>query len=171
MTTLAQRQPRRLRPRNEGSIRHTVVGVLIVAVFLFPVYWMLNVSLQHSSGAVATPWLPTHIDLHGYSKALHDQGGHLLTSLVIALGTVAFSLVIAAPAAYALAHLRIRGAGVVLLAILVSQMIPGIVVANAIYSAYSDLGLLNSVFGLILADSTLAIPLSTVMTTSGRWRS
>ena len=77
---------------------------------------------------------------------------------MIALGTVAFSLVIAAPAAYALAHLRIRGAGVVLLAILVSQMIPGIVVANAIYSAYSDLGLLNSVFGLILADSTLAIP-------------
>jgi multiple sugar transport system permease protein len=158
MTTLAHRRPRCLRPRNEGTIRHTVVGVLIVAVFLFPVYWMLNVSLQHSSGAVATPWLPTHLDLHGYSKALHDQGGHLLTSLVIALGTVAFSLVIAAPAAYALAHLRIRGAGVVLLAILVSQMIPGIVVANAIYSAYSDLGLLNSVFGLILADSTLAIP-------------
>jgi multiple sugar transport system permease protein len=81
-----------------------------------------------------------------------------LTSLLIALGTVVFSLVIAAPAAYALAQLRIRGAGIVLLAILVSQMIPGIVVANAIYSAYSDLGLLNSVFGLILADSTLAIP-------------
>jgi multiple sugar transport system permease protein len=153
-----ERRTKPLRLRNQGTIWHTVAGVLILAVFLFPVYWMLNVSLQRSSGAVATPWLPTHLDLHGYSKALDDQGGHLVTSLVIALGTVAFSLVVAAPAAYALAHLRIRGAGLVLLAILISQMIPGIVVANAVYSAYSDLGLLNSILGLILADCTLAIP-------------
>jgi multiple sugar transport system permease protein len=158
MTALAQRRPRRLRPRNEGTIRHTVVGVLIVAVFLFPVYWMLNVSLQHSSGAVATPWLPTDISFHGYSKALHDQGGHLLTSLEIAIGSVIFSLLIAAPAAYALAHFRVRGAGVVLLVILISQMIPNIVVANALYSSYSNLGLLNSIPGLILADSSLGIP-------------
>ena len=157
-TTTAPRRRARRHSRGKGGIGHTIVGVLILAVFLFPVYWMLNVSLQHSSGAVATPWLPTDLSLHGYSKALHDQGGHLLTSLVIALGTVAFSLVVAAPAAYALAHFRVRGANVVLLVILISQMIPGIVVANALYSAYSDLGLLNSVWGLILADSTLGIP-------------
>ena len=117
-----------------GSARHTFVAVLILAVFLFPLYWMFNVSLQESSGAVATPWLPTELSLDGYSKALRDQGGHLLVSLAIALGTVVFSLLIAAPASYALAQLRIRGAGVVLLVILISQMIPGIVVANALYT-------------------------------------
>jgi multiple sugar transport system permease protein len=157
-TTAAPPRRARTHSRGKGGIGHTIVGVLILAVFLFPVYWMLNVSLQHSSGAVATPWLPTDLSLHGYSKALHDQGGHLVTSLEIALGTVAFSLLVAAPAAYALAHFRVRGANVVLLVILISQMIPGIVVANALYSAYSDLGLLNSVWGLILADSTLGIP-------------
>jgi multiple sugar transport system permease protein len=149
---------RRRRSRARPGIGHTIVGVAILAVMLFPVYWMLNVSLQHSSGAVATPWLPTDISFHGYSKALHDQGGHLLTSLELAIGSVVFSLLIAAPAAYALAHLRVRGAGVVLLVILISQMVPNIVVANALYSAYSNLGLLNSVLGLILADSSLGIP-------------
>jgi multiple sugar transport system permease protein len=149
---------RRRRSRRRPGIGHTIVGIAILAVMLFPVYWMLNVSLQHSSGAVATPWLPTDISFHGYSKALHDQGGHLLTSLELAIGSVAFSLLIAAPAAYALAHLRVRGAGVVLLVILISQMVPNIVVANALYSAYSNLGLLNSVLGLILADSSLGIP-------------
>jgi multiple sugar transport system permease protein len=153
-----RRRAKRLRRPGRDGIGHTIAGVLILAVFLFPVYWMLNVSLQESSGAVATPWLPTDLSLDGYSKAIADQGGHLLISLAIALGTVAFSLLIAAPAAFALAHLRVRGAGVVLLVILISQMIPGIVVANALYAAYSDLGLLNSVWGLILADSTLAIP-------------
>jgi multiple sugar transport system permease protein len=76
----------------------------------------------------------------------------------VALGSVVFSLLVAAPGAYALAHFKVRGAGVVLLAILISQMIPGIVVANALYTAYNDLGLLNTVWGLILADSTAGIP-------------
>jgi multiple sugar transport system permease protein len=157
-TRTRQRRSRRPRTRGRGGIGHTIIGIVILAVMLFPVYWMLNVSLQHSSGAVATPWLPTDISFHGYSKALHDQGGHLLTSLEIAIGSVIFSLLIAAPAAYALAHFRVRGAGVVLLVILISQMIPNIVVANALYSAYSNLGLLNSIPGLILADSSLGIP-------------
>jgi multiple sugar transport system permease protein len=137
---------------------NTLVGVLILAVMLFPVYWMVNVSLQPSGSAVGTPWFPLHVSFDGYATAVREQGGHLATSLVVALGSVVFSLLIATPAAYALAHFRVRGAGTVLFAILISQMIPGIVVANALYSAYNDLGLLNSVLGLILADSTHGIP-------------
>jgi multiple sugar transport system permease protein len=126
---------------------HTVAGVLILGVMLFPLYWMVNVSLQPAESAVATPWFPVELTLDGYASAIRDQGGNLLTSLVVALGTVVFSLLVATPAAYALAHFRVRGAGVVLFGILISQMIPGIVVANALYKAYSDLGLLNSIPG------------------------
>jgi len=147
---------RRTRPADLG---HTVLGVAILAILLFPLYWMLDTSLQpHQAGGVKTAWFPFHPSLHGYTQAIHDQGRHLLTSLVIALGCVAFSLLIAAPAAYALAQLNVKGVGVVLLIILISQMIPGIVVANALYRFYSNLGLLNSIPGLILADSALAIP-------------
>ncbi|WP_433294206.1 carbohydrate ABC transporter permease [Pseudonocardia sp. CA-142604] len=151
MSVLTRRPVRR-------SWGNTLVGVLILAVMLFPVYWMVNVSLQPSGSAVSTPWFPLHVSLDGYATAVREQGGHLATSLVVALGSVVFSLLIATPAAYALAHFRVRGAGVVLFAILISQMIPGIVVANALYSAYNDLGLLNSIPGLILADSTQGIP-------------
>ncbi len=150
--------PRPSGVRRSRGRRHTVIGVLILAVMLFPVYWMLNVSLQPSGSAVGTPWFPIDVSLDGYAKALRDQGDHLMTSLIIALGSVVFSLLVAAPGAYALSLFRIRGTNLVLLAILISQMIPGIVVANALYSAYSDLGLLNSIGGLILADSTAGIP-------------
>jgi multiple sugar transport system permease protein len=136
----------------------TVVGVLLLAVMLFPVYWMVNVSLQPSGSAVATPWFPLHLSLHGYATALTQQGGHLLTSLLVAAGSVVFSLLVATPAAYALAHFRVRGAGAVLFGTLLSQMVPAIVVANALYGAYAALGLLNSMPGLILADSTAGIP-------------
>lgn len=116
--------------KNWGS---TALAMFFLAVMLFPVYWMVNASLQ-------------------------PNGTNLGTSLVISLGSAALSLAIAAPSAYALAYFKVRGAGVVLFAILISQMIPGIVVANALYTAYNDLGLLNSVPGLILADSSHGIP-------------
>jgi multiple sugar transport system permease protein len=144
--------------RNRHGLRYTFVGIAIVAVMLFPFYWMFNVSLQHSGSAVGTPWLPLHITLNGYTTALHQQWRFLITSLEIAMGSVVFSLLVAAPGAYALAHFRIRGAGLVLLAVLISQMIPGIVLANALYTAYNDVGLLNTVWGLILADSTAGAP-------------
>ena len=151
---------RRQRHDRLGGWDKTLFGVIILVVLLFPVYWMVNVSLQHGGAAASTPWLPTDITWTGYAKAIQDQSGHLLVSLLVASGSAVFSLLISAPAAYALAVFRIRWANAVLLAVLVSQMIPGIVVANALYSAYTEAGLLNSIFGLILADSTAGIPFS-----------
>jgi len=125
---------------------------------LFPVYWMVNISLQPAGSAIEADWFPFQAQFGGYAQALADQGRNLVTSLVIALGSVVLSLVIATPASYALAQFKVRGVGAVLFAILISQMIPGIVVANALYAAYNDLGLLNSIPGLILADSTAGVP-------------
>jgi multiple sugar transport system permease protein len=140
------------------SLGNTGIGLLLLAVLLFPLYWMLNVSLQDGGAAQSTPWFPVQLSLQGYTSAISQQGGHLLTSLIVSLGTVLASLVIATPAAYALAQFRWRWATVVLFGILISQMVPGIVVANALYSAYNDIGLLNSYPGLILADATAGIP-------------
>lgn len=42
-------------------------------------------------------------------------------------------------------------------------MVPGIVIANALYSAYAELGLVNSYLGLILADASLGLPFSIVL--------
>lgn len=149
----------RQRPHGwQGGWGYTAFGVFILAILLFPVYWMVNVSLQQGGAAAGTPWFPTAITLHGYVQAIQDQGGHLLTSLVVACGSVIFSIAIAAPAVYALTIFRVRGGNIFLLGVLISQMIPGIVVANALYGAYTKVGLLNSILGLILADSTAGIP-------------
>jgi multiple sugar transport system permease protein len=152
--------PARLRPRkaNRPKLGHTAVGLLLLGVMLFPVYWMVNASLQPSGNTLTADFLPLNPSFEGYEKAIAQQGRNLLTSLVISLGTVVFSLAVAAPAAYMLAQFRFRWINAALLAILISQMIPGIVIANALYAAYNDLGLLNSIPGLILADSAHGIP-------------
>ena len=125
---------------------------------LFPVYWMVNVSLQPQRRGRPRPGCRSPRASTATRRRCSDRAGTWSTSLVIALGSVVFSLLIAAPGRVRAGALRVRGAGVVLFAILISQMIPGIVVANALYTAYNDLGLLNSIPGLILADSTHGIP-------------
>ncbi len=140
------------------SAGYTVLGVIFLGVMLFPVYWMINASLQPSGNTLTADIFPFNPSFAGYEKAITDQGQNLVTSLLISLGTVVLTLVIAAPAAYALAQFRFRWINVALLAIIISQMIPGIVIANALYAAYNDIGLLNSIPGLILADASHAIP-------------
>jgi multiple sugar transport system permease protein len=147
------------------AVAGTAVGGMIVAVMLFPLYWMIDSSLLRTEDLVSpTPaWLPLHPTFAGYRNVLTSQGGHLLVSLIVSLGTVAITLLIAAPAAYGLAKLRVPTGRLLLFSLLVAQMIPGIVMANALYIAADKLGLLNSLFALMLADSTLCVPFATLI--------
>jgi len=136
----------------------TVIGIGLLAVMLFPVYWMINTSLQSGNVGASSTLVPLHPTLAAYRLALSQQGGDIVTSLTISCGTVLLSLVIAAPAAYVLAKSRIRGRSVILLALVITQMVPGIVIANSLYPAFNQLGLLNSRLGLVLADTSTALP-------------
>ena len=129
--------------RRTRSTARTVIAIVLLAIMLFPVYWMLNISLQATGGTLVSSFIPTNPSLDGYRLAIQDQGKNLVTSLIIAVGTVVLTLVIAAPAAYALAQFRFRWINWALLAILICQMIPGIVIANALYTIYENIGLLE----------------------------
>ncbi|MEU8652340.1 carbohydrate ABC transporter permease [Streptomyces sp. NPDC048737] len=150
------------RARDRGRLS-TVVGTALLVLMLFPVHWMVNASLQPAGNTLRGGWFPLPPDFSGYVLALRDQGHNLVTSLVVALGSVVFSLGLAAPAAHALALFSFRGTNVVLFGVLVTQTVPSVVLANALHNAYTDLGLLNSHLGLILADSTAGIPFAIII--------
>jgi multiple sugar transport system permease protein len=140
------------------QVPYTVLGVIFLGIMLFPVYWMLNTSLQSGPSAVSATLIPLHPSFTAYEQAISAQLGNIGTSLLVAAGTVVVTLIIATPAAYALAKFRFRWVNVILLALIITQMIPSIVIANALYTAYNDLGLLNTIPGLVLADASLSIP-------------
>ncbi|WP_327320988.1 carbohydrate ABC transporter permease [Streptomyces sp. NBC_01235] len=146
----------------------TATGLLLTAIMLFPVYWMLNVSFTRDQDMRKSPpdLFPVRGTLEGYRAVLDQQLPYLGTSLVIGLGTVVLTVALAAPAGYALAKLRPRGGVVVSFLLLVAQMIPGIIMAMGFYAIYLGLGLLQSVPGLIVADSTLAVPFAVLIFTA-----
>jgi len=146
----------------------TGIALLLTAIMLFPVYWMINVSLTKDTDMRHDPpyLFPVHGTLEGYSAVLHQQMPYLGTSFLVGLGTVALTLVISAPAGYSLAKLRPYGGGLLSFVLLMAQMIPGIIMAMGFYAIYLRLGVLNSAAGLVLADSTIAVPFGVLIFTA-----
>ncbi|MFC4108215.1 carbohydrate ABC transporter permease [Micromonospora zhanjiangensis] len=135
---------------------------------LFPVYWMVNVSFTRDTDMRRDPppLFPVHGTTEGYRAVLDQQLPYLGTSLLIGLGTVALTVTLSAPAGYSLARLRPRGGGVLSFVLLMAQMIPAIIMAMGFYAIYLRLGVLNNAAGLILADSTIAVPFGVLIFTA-----
>ncbi|MCO5971717.1 carbohydrate ABC transporter permease [Actinoallomurus soli] len=146
----------------------TGVGLVLTALMLFPVYWMINVSFTRDQDMRKDPpdWFPFHGTVEGYRAVIDQQLPYLGTSLLIGLGTVALTVVLAAPAGYSLAKLRPRGGGALSFVLLIAQMIPGIIMAMGFYAIYLSLGVLNSPVGLVVADSTIAVPFGVLIFTA-----
>ncbi len=97
---------------------------------------------------------------------LSQQLPYLGTSLIVGLGTVVLTVALAAPAGFALAKLRPFGGNALSFVLLTAQMIPGIIMAMGFYLIFNNWGLLDTIPGLILADSTLAVPFGVLIFTA-----
>jgi multiple sugar transport system permease protein len=146
----------------------TAFALLATGVMLFPAYWMINVSFTADQRMRKTPpdWFPVGGTLDGYRAVLDQQLPYLATSLIVGLGTVAVTLALSAPAGFALAKLHPRGGGVLSFVLLVAQMIPGIIMAMGYYAFLLTAGMLNTLPGLIIADSTIAVPFAVLIFTT-----
>jgi multiple sugar transport system permease protein len=143
----------------------TIVGLLLTLLMLFPVYWMVVSSFETTQEIFRIPvsLVPTQITFEPYITVWQTQLPHLATSLIVALGTVLLSITIATPAAYALAHFRLRITILVLFFLLLTQMIPTVTLTTPMFLIFNQFGLLNSYPGLILADSTYAVPFAVLI--------
>jgi len=144
----------------------TALGLLFTALMLFPVYWMVNVSLTPRAAIRDGGLVPSHPTLDHYAVVLQHQLPYLGTSVIIGLGAVLLTLTIAAPSGYALSRLVVPGRRVLSFALIVAQMVPAIVMSLGFYQIYSRLDILDTVPGLILADSTIAVPFGVMLFTA-----
>jgi ABC-type glycerol-3-phosphate transport system permease component len=141
-----------------------ITALIALAILLFPVYAVIVGSFENNAQLLGSHYnfLPPTPTLANYRTVLSQQGGHILSSLIIGLATALLTLAIALPAAHALARYRFRATVGVVASLLVAQILPSIVIANSLFVVYHKLHLLNSYPGLILADASYAVPFSKV---------
>ncbi len=152
-----------VRRRYVGQILASIAALAALVVLLFPLYAVIIASFETNTQLIAANhynFFPPQSSLSNYSNVLSTQGGHVLSSLIIGLGTMIITLLIALPAAHALARYRFRVTGLLVGGLLIAQILPSIVIANSMFILYHKLHLLNSYPGLILADASYAVPFS-----------
>lgn len=145
-----------------------VLKVVIGLVYLLPLLWIVLTSLKNGTQVLQAPnalrFTPT---LATYRNVIGQGVGAILTSLQIAVFVTAVVLVIAVPAAFALARRIIplwnRIIAVVLAALLVLQMVPQPMTVIPLYSVLASWKLLGTLPGLILADIALLLPFAVML--------
>jgi multiple sugar transport system permease protein len=147
--------------RRLAAAAASLAALAALVVLLFPLYAVIVASFETNSqlfGAAHYSFFPSGFTLSNYRVVLSQQGSHVLSSLVVAVGTALLTLAVAVPAAHALARYRFKVTALLVGSLLVAQILPSIVIANTLFLVYHRLHLLNSYPGLIIADASYAIP-------------
>jgi trehalose/maltose transport system permease protein len=149
-----------------GHTAFQIVFWLVVAIILFyvlfPFYWALKTSLTPADelARTALQWFPDHPVLSNYVEVFRIQpfGRNLVNSLLVAAGTVLLSLILSAPAAYALGKFRFKGKRPLMYTILAVSVFPQIAVLPGLYAVVKWLHLYNTWGALILSYLIFTLP-------------
>jgi multiple sugar transport system permease protein len=145
------------------------LAVAAVTIFcLFPFYWLITTSLKAGPDLSTASLYPPNPTLSNYDSIFsnNDFTTALKNSAIVAFMTTALSLIVGSFCAYALARLRIRFKFLILATILTITTFPQITIAAPIFKLWRDIGLYNTLTGLIIPYLTFALPLSIYILTS-----
>lgn len=145
-------------------------SILVVAslVALLPAVWVFV-----SSFKVESEVFSTRVELVGRSGITFENYEALLSrpdfqqwfinSVVVATVVTIAGVLLASTAAYGLSRFKFRGRSGTLYIFLVAQMFPGVILLVPLFRIFTDAGLIDTLFALMIAYSTIAIPFSTLM--------
>jgi multiple sugar transport system permease protein len=142
--------------------------VAIVVFCLFPFYWLVNTSLKTGPDLSTSSLLPPNPTLDNFESIFNDANftTALKNSAIVALTTTALALIVGSFCAYALARLRIRFKFLILGIVLTITTFPQITIAAPIFKLWRDIGLYNTIPGLVIPYLTFALPLAIYILTS-----
>src|SRR3712207_5019990 len=153
--------------RNRSAIvRHGVINLFMV-IILLPLAWVLMMSIKSRPDAMRGDFWPRKFDFTHYSYVFEKIDTfpiNLLNSVYVTAGTVILTTLCAVLAGYALVHMRPKGGGIIVAALLISLYFPTRVVSIiSIYEIQDYLDLINSTSGLILPYVTLNLAISVLI--------
>ncbi|MDY0094797.1 MAG: carbohydrate ABC transporter permease [Candidatus Vecturithrix sp.] len=145
-----------------------ILSLLFLLLLVFaPFYWIFSASIKSPQEIIhRVPTLfPHSFTLQHYDKLLRssDYPTYLWNSLLVAVGTMAITVVLATLAAYGLYRIKFPGRQVIFRIILVTYAFPGVLLLIPMYSVMSAVGLIDRLAALIIVNVTFAAPFAVWM--------
>jgi ABC-type glycerol-3-phosphate transport system permease component len=138
-------------------------ALLVAVLYGTPLLFMISTSVKLPDAVFTTPptLLPRAITLDNYRAILGlDYVRFFFNSLVVAAGTTVLALVFGIGSSYAFSRLHFRGRKPLLIAIILTQLLPLAVLIIPVYRIARSLGLLNTYPGLMMAYLTFDLPVA-----------
>ncbi|HEX8599392.1 MAG TPA: carbohydrate ABC transporter permease [Chloroflexia bacterium] len=149
--------------RDAGRVGHVVFSLLVAVLFLLPLIWMLGASVRK----VGLPppnqleWIPNPIELSNYARIfeLLPLGSYTLNSLKVVLVAVPLTIITASWAGFAMSQIAPRPRTWLIVASLVALMVPVTALWLTRFLIYKWIGVLDSLWALILPSFMGTSPL------------
>jgi len=142
---------------------NTLVAWTIDFLIFFPILWTILTSFKTEAQAINDPPLFLFFDWtlenYGVVQERSDYTRYLWNSIIIAFGSTALGLLVAIPAAWAMAFVPSKRTKDILLWMLSTKMLPAVGVLYPIYLLFIELGLLDSRFGLVVVMMLINLPI------------
>jgi arabinogalactan oligomer / maltooligosaccharide transport system permease protein len=160
--------PARKRPKLADTWWRHLVGIVAGLIALFPIWFVASAAFNADQSVSGTSYLPTHFTITNFTQILHntvvDQSSksHVdssflrwwLNSIIVAAAAALFTVILAALAAYAFSRFRFKGRRFGMLALLLIQMFPQLLLVVAIYLIILNTG---AIFGFLGLNSFTAL--------------
>ena len=134
----------------------------VVIFCLFPFYWLVNISLKTGADLSSADVLPPNPSLDNYTSIFENDDfvRSLANSAIVSLTTTFLGVIVGSFCAYALARLKMNFKFLLLGIVLSISTFPQIAIAAPLFRLWSDIGLYNTLIGLVIPYLTFALPLS-----------
>ncbi|MCA3349317.1 MAG: carbohydrate ABC transporter permease [Roseomonas sp.] len=156
-----------LRSERRWALIWAYISLIFSAIILLtPPVYMLITSLKTSAEIAdqkGNPWIVRNPTLENYWELITNSlfQGFFINSVIVTLVVVALTMVISILAAFALARMRFWGSQVLATGVFLTYLVPDTLLFIPLYQIVGGLGLLNSIWGLVLVYPTLTVPFCT----------
>ena len=148
-------------PNSLSVLRRVALGLFAV-VTLFPLYWVLKIAITPTAllYTEGLRWWPSAVTLVHFGQVWRwgQFPDYFRNSVIVALSSAALATAFAALAGYALSRWRFRGASLVSVFLLLTQMFSAMLVIVPLTKLFASCGLIDSLAGLTLAYAAFNLP-------------
>lgn len=151
------------------NIIYCLMSVAILCILLFPLYWIFVTSLKTEKEIFQIPptFWPEIINPKSYLAQLESGDFNMFrsfgNSLIISVGAMFISIVLAVPASYGIAKYDFKGKKSIIFGFLITQMLPVSVLLTPLFIMFKNFNIYNTFWSTILADATIGIPFSVLI--------
>ena len=150
--------------KRAGKIFWVIGLIIFLIISVFPFYWLIITSVKDPAdiSLMPTEFWPSRFSVEFYKNVFvnHHLQTYLLNSVIVAIGAMIITIIVAFPAAYEFARIKFKFKKFWKNFILIANMFPIIAIVTPMFVIFKKMHLINTYAGLIVPSVIITLPMA-----------